>query len=76
MASAQINMIALFAQLLSTSGAILIQEKIPIRTIFYGSGTITLLATFVLLFGLKEVHHRSKFQSVHTNSIISDNNRL
>ena len=79
MASAQINMISLFAQLLSTSGAIFISERIPIRSIFYASGTVTLLSTCILLFGLKEVHYKRKmshFQSVHTASVLSENNRL
>ena len=56
LASAHINMISLFAQLLSTSGAILVSETIPIRIVFYIAGGITLLSTVFLFCGIKEVH--------------------
>ena len=68
-------MISLFAQLLSTSGAILIDEKLPIRTLFYSAGTLTIFATVILFFGLKEVHQVKEiryFQSLHSNSMATE----
>ena len=74
LAAAWINMISLFAQLLSTSGALVIDETLPIKFLFIFAGAITLGSTVILLFGLKEVHYQRKvryFQSVHSNSILS-----